>query len=208
MRVMRRDVRIAENAKQHDKENYRYLHPCPPPRLPQYITAPQQLSQLPPAMAHSHTPPAASAPLDSPPDSAASVPLINTLTTLAASVDSGACSKVSRTGLEDCESSGEPMEDAPPPRKKQTTKMDAKDADINLLAMTDLSQCKKDPGDVAVEKELHMTDLSEKELQKCIIVGVWQKLKKPDPGGGFFRCSQTRDNPQRPWLTSLLVAEV
>ena len=90
------------------------------------------------------------------------------------------------------------MEDGPPPQKKQDVKMDAKDADINLSAMTDLSQCKKDPGDIAVEKE----------LQKCIIVGVWQKLKKPDPGGGFFRCSQTRDNPQRPWLTSLLVGEV
>ena len=54
--------------------------------------------------------------------------------------------------LEDCESD-EPIEDAPPPRKKQDVKMDAKDADINLLAMTDLSQCKKkDPGDVAVEQ--------------------------------------------------------
>ena len=163
MRVMRRDVRIAENDKRIAEENYRRMHPCPPPRRPQYITAPPQLSQLPPA---------ASAPLDSPPDSAASVPLINTLTTLAASVDSGACSKVSRTGLEDCESSGEPMEDAPPPRKKQTTKMDAKDADINLLAMTDLSQCTKDPGDV------------------------------------YPRCSMARYNPQRPWLTSLLVGEV
>ena len=120
MRVMRRDVRLAENAKRHDEENYRYLHPCPPPRLPQYITAPQQLSQLPPAMAHSHTPPAASVPLDSPPDSPAS----------AASVDSGACSKVSRTMLEDCESD-ESMEDAPPPRKKLNVMMDAKDADIN-----------------------------------------------------------------------------
>ena len=45
------------------------------------------------------------------------------------------------------------MEDGPPPQKKQDVKMDAKDADINLLAMTDLSQCKKkDPGDVAVEQ--------------------------------------------------------
>ena len=98
--------------------------------------------------------------------------------------------------LEDCESD-EPIEDAPPPRKKQDVKMDAKDADINLSAMTDLSQCKKDPGDIAVEKELPK-----------YIIGVWQKLKKPDPGGGFFRCSQTRDNPQRPSLPSLLVAEV
>ena len=127
MRVMRRHVRIAENAKQHDKENYRYLHPCPPPRLPQYITAPQQLSQLPPAMAHSHTPPAASAPLDSPPDSAAS----------AASVDSGACSKVSRTMLEDCESD-ESLEDAPPLWKKQNTRMDVKDADINADINADI----------------------------------------------------------------------
>ena len=49
--------------------------------------------------------------------------------------------------LEDCESD-EPLEDAPPLWKKQNTGMDAKDADINLLAMTDLSQCTKDPGDV------------------------------------------------------------
>ena len=100
----------------------------PATTAPIYITAPPQLSQLPPAMAHSHTPPEASAPL-------------------AASVDSGACSKVSRTMLEDCESD-EPMEDAPPPPKKPIVKMDAKDADINLLAVTDLSQCKKDPGDL------------------------------------------------------------
>ena len=124
---MRRDVRIAENAKRRDEENYRYLHPCPPPRLPQYITAPQQLSQLPPAMAHSHTPPAASAPLDSPPDSAAS----------AASVDSGACSKVSRTMLEDCESD-ESLEDAPPLWKKQNTRMDVKDPDINADINADI----------------------------------------------------------------------
>ena len=72
--------------------------------------------------------------------------------------------------LEDWESD-ESMEDAPPPRKKHNVKMDAKDADINLLAMTDLSQCKKDPGDIAVEKE----------LPKYIYIGYWQKLKKPDP---------------------------
>ena len=73
--------------------------------------------------------------------------------------------------LEDCESD-ESMEDAPPPRKKHNVKMDAKDADINLLAMTDLSQCKKDPGHV------------------------------------YARCSLARYNPQRPWLTWLLVGEV
>ena len=78
---------------------------------------------------------------------------------------------MSRTMLEDCESD-EPMEGAPPPPKKPIVKMDAKDADINLLAMTDLSQCTKDPGDV------------------------------------YPRCSMARYNPQRPWLTSLLVAEV
>ena len=49
--------------------------------------------------------------------------------------------------LEDCESY-EPMEDAPPPPKKRIVKMDANVDDINLLAVTDLSQCKKDPGDV------------------------------------------------------------
>ena len=49
--------------------------------------------------------------------------------------------------LEDCESE-ESMEDAQPPQKKLNVMMDAKDADINLLAMTDLSQSQKDPGDV------------------------------------------------------------
>ena len=82
---------------------------------------------------------------------------------------------MSRTMLEDCESD-EPLEDAPPLWKKQNTRMDVKDADINadinLLAMTDLSQCTKDPGDV------------------------------------YPRCSMARYNPQRPWLTSLLVGAV
>ena len=73
--------------------------------------------------------------------------------------------------LEDCESY-EPIEDAPPPPKKHIVKMDAKDAHINLLGGTALSQCKKDPGDV------------------------------------YPRCSMARYNPQRPWLTSLLVGEV
>ena len=80
------------------------------------------------------------------PDSAASVPCISTSTTLAASVDSGACSKVSARMLEICESD-EPREDAPPPPKKRIVKMDPKDADINLLAVT------ADPEDAAVEQE-------------------------------------------------------
>ena len=33
-------------------------------------------------------------------------------------------------------------------------------------------------------------------------------VKQEDQGGGFFRCSQTHDNPQAPWLTSLHVGEV
>ena len=69
--------------------------------------------------------------------------------------------------LEVCESD-EPREDAPSPPKKQLVKMDANDADINLLAVTG------DPGDVAVEQE-----------RPTYLIG-----------------SQTRDNPQRPWLTT------
>ena len=38
-------------------------------------------------------------------------------------------------------------------------------------------------------------------------VAVKQEQKK-DSAGGFFRCSQARDNPQPPWLTSLLVGKV
>ena len=38
-------------------------------------------------------------------------------------------------------------------------------------------------------------------------VAVRQEQPK-DSAGGFFRCSQARDNPQPPWLTSLLVGEV
>ena len=78
---------------------------------------------------------------------------------------------MSRTRLEDCESD-EQMEDGPPPRKKQDVNMDAKDADINLLAMADLSQCKKDPGDVAVEKGLPK-----------YIIGCW--LKRTREGASF-----------------------
>ena len=49
--------------------------------------------------------------------------------------------------------------------------------------------------DVAVKQE-HPKDVANKNV-----------LQK-DQGGGFFRCSQTHDNPQAPWLTSLLVGEV
>ena len=48
---------------------------------------------------------------------------------------------------------------------------------------------------VAVKQE-HPKDVANKNV-----------LQK-DQGGGFFRCSQTHDNPQAPWLTSLLVGEV
>ena len=75
---------------------------------------------------------------------------------------------MSRTMLEDCETD-DPTEDAQPPQKKLNVMTDAKDADINVLAMTDLSQSQKDPGDV------------------------------------YARCSLARYNPQRPWLTWLLV---
>ena len=71
--------------------------------------------------------------------------LNNAWETLAASVESGASSKVSRTMLEDCETD-DPTEDAQPPQKKLNVMTDAKDADINELAMTDLSQSQNDPG--------------------------------------------------------------
>ena len=77
---------------------------------------------------------------------------------------------MSRTMLEDCEID-DPTEDAQPPQKLSVM-TDVKAADINELAITDLSQSQKDPGDV------------------------------------YVRCSLARYNPQRPWLTSLLVAEV
>ena len=51
--------------------------------------------------------------------------------------------------LEDCESD-ESLEDAPPLWKKQNTRMDVKDADINADINADIipPQCKKDAGDV------------------------------------------------------------
>ena len=117
------------------------------------------------------------------------------LAPLAAPVHSGVCSKASLKIYESSESD-ESSEDAPLPPKKKDVEMHAKDAFFNVLAVTDLSQCKKRPRDVAVEKEVPK------------YLAVYYYYDKKDPGGGFFRCSQTRDNPQRPWLTSLLVAEV
>ena len=71
MRVMRRDERIAEEAKRIVSRSM--LQPGPPPPRPQYITqyitALPYSSQLPPATTHSPASPAASAPLDSTPDS-------------------------------------------------------------------------------------------------------------------------------------------
>ena len=52
---------------------------------------------------------------------------------------------MSRTMLEDCESE-DSMEDAQPPQKKLNVMTDAKDADINVLAMTDLSQVRRTRG--------------------------------------------------------------
>ena len=75
MRVMRRDERIAEKAKRIVSRSM--LQPGPPPPRPQYITqyitALPYSSRLPPATTHSPASPAASAPLDSPSDSAALV---------------------------------------------------------------------------------------------------------------------------------------
>ena len=144
MRVMRPVEGTVEVDELDVEESFRKSHPRPPPLRLQCITAPPQLSQLAPAMAHSPAPPAASAPLGSPPDSAASVPS-NTFATLAASEESGEASEesgewpeLSRTGCQ----SDEPIEDCPS-QKKQNVNMYA---DNNLLVRKNLLGCKKDPG--------------------------------------------------------------
>jgi len=209
MRVMRRDVRIAENAKRHDGANYRYLHPCPPPRLPQYITAPPQLSQLPPAMAHSPTPPAASAPLDSPLASAASAPF-NTLPPPAASVES----RVSSAALHSCIRGRHLQQvrgclpdgywdNAVPPRKEVNTKMNGNEAENNLLARKSLSQCRKDPEDVYARCSIARCILQPPELTSLFVSEV-----KPAPLVVRWRgitgkrhqslCASARYNPHLP----------
>ena len=127
---MRREERIAKEAKTqlHQTLPWTTWPPHgskPPPESPyaQYYTpAPPQLSQLPPEVAHSPQPPAASAPLDSAPDSTASVPS-NTLATLAASEESGGWPAGSRTIVVDCESD-ESIEDDPPQKNPKVCNKD------------------------------------------------------------------------------------
>ena len=75
IRVMRRDERIAEEAFRNANRSM-FQPRAKPPRpqyMTQYITALPYSSRLPPATTHSPAQPAVSAPLDSPPDSAALV---------------------------------------------------------------------------------------------------------------------------------------
>ena len=150
MVVIRHATRIPGDAKRNAEAIHRRMHPCPPPlKLPRSMQT-SVSSELHPSLpgrvsglslrdatetAHSPTP------------LKASVQLMK----LAASVDAGANSKVSRTMLEDCETD----EDAQPPQKLSVM-TDAKAADINELAITDLSQSQKDPGDVYVLCSLAM----------------------------------------------------
>ena len=127
---MRREERIANKA----KPQLRQTLPCttwpphlskPPPDSPYlhyYTQARPQLSQLPPEVAHSSQPPAASAPLDSASGSTASVPS-NTLPPLAASEESGGCPEGSRTIVVDCETD-ESIEDDPPQKNPKVCKKD------------------------------------------------------------------------------------
>ena len=96
-------------------------------------------SQLPPEMAHSPAPPAASAPLGSPPDSAASVPS-NTLATLAASEELGESSDESGE-WSGCVSDGS-IEACPSPKQQNVNMY----ADNNSVVRKNLLGCKKDPG--------------------------------------------------------------
>ena len=75
IRVMWRDERIAKEAFRIVSSSMFQPRPTPPrPQyMTQYITALPYSSRLPPATTHSPAPPAVSAPLGSPPDSAALV---------------------------------------------------------------------------------------------------------------------------------------
>ena len=163
MVVIRHAARIPGDAKRNAEAIHRRMHPCPPPlKLPRSMqtSVSSELEQSHPGRVSGISLRDA--------EEEASVQIINAWETQAASVESGASSKVSRTMLEDCETD-DPTEDAQPPQKKLNVMTDAKDADINELAMTDLSLSQQDPGDV------------------------------------YARCSLARYNPQRPWLTWLLV---
>ena len=127
---MRREERIAKEAKTQLPQTlpwttWPHHWPKPPPESPYakyYTPAPPQLSQLPPEVAHSPQPPAASAPLDSASGSTASVPS-NTLPPLAASEESGGCPEGSRTIVVDCETD-ESIEDDPPQKNPKVCKKD------------------------------------------------------------------------------------
>ena len=76
-------------------------------------------------------------------------------------------------------------EDTEPPRKYPRTEGDIISGGLVKKPHTS--------DDVAVKQECHVA-------KKYVL--------QEDPGGGFFRCSQTQDKPQPPRLTSLLVGEV
>ena len=67
------------------------------------------------------------------------------------------------------------------------------------------------PDDVAVKQEPPTAEEEPpmKKPRTSDDVAVKQEHPKDeDQGGDFFRCSQTHDNPQAPWLTSWLVGEL
>ena len=167
MVVIRHAARIPVAAMRNAEVIHRRMHPCPPPRKPPRSMQTSVSSEL----EQSHPGRVSGLSLRDATETAhsrtfqTSLQLINALETQAGFLESGQSSKVSRTMLEDCETD----EDAQPPQKKLNVITDAKDADINELAMTYLSQSQQDPGDV------------------------------------YARCSLARYNPQRPWLTWLLV---
>jgi hypothetical protein len=76
-----------------------------------------------------------------------------------------------------------------PPWRKQRTSDDSDDS------CPEPQMKQRSLEDVAVEQE---------HPKHVVNDNVWQK----DPGGVFFRCSQTSVNSQPPWLTSLLAGEV
>ena len=147
MVVIRHATRIPGDAKRNAEAIHRRMHPCPPPlKLPRSMqtSVSSELEQSHPGRVSGLSLRDATGTAHSPTPLKASVQLINACEKLAASVDAGANSKVSRTMLEDCETD----EDAQPPQKKLNVITDAKDADINELAITDLSLSQQDPGDV------------------------------------------------------------
>ena len=170
------------------EESFRKSHPRPPPLRPQCITAPPQLSQLAPAMAHSPAPPAASAPLDSPLASAASAPF-NTLPPPAASGESRVSSAALHRSMPSTQGGyiqldwrGLPEiygDGAPKPWKEVNTKMYWDDA-----LTPRKSQCKKDPGDVyarcclarCIPQPPGLTSVLVSEVKPAPLVVCWRGI--------------------------------